>query len=123
MEAVNIVLKAQYAAMERLEPGVTLGEIDRAARSVIETAGYGEFFVHSVGHGVGLEVHEQPGVAGGNDSIALPGMVFTLEPAVYVAGEMGVRIEDMVVVTESGYVKLSSLPRHPGELQEFLSER
>lgn len=123
MEAVNIVLKAQNAAMERLEPGVTLGEIDRAARSVIETAGYGEFFVHSVGHGVGLEVHEQPGVAGGNDSIALPGMVFTLEPAVYVAGEMGVRIEDMVVVTESGYVKLSSLPRHPGELQEFLSER
>jgi Xaa-Pro aminopeptidase len=105
------VLAAQQAAVDAVEPGVTAGSIDRAARSVIEAAGYGDAFVHRTGHGVGLEVHESPYIVDGNDRELEPGMVFSVEPGIYLEGEFGVRIEDLVVVTEDGAERLNQTQR------------
>ncbi|MFA9504087.1 M24 family metallopeptidase [Natrinema sp. H-ect1] len=105
------VREAQNAAVEAVEPGVTAGAVDRAARSVIEDAGYGDAFVHRTGHGVGLEVHEPPYIAAGNDRELEPGMVFSIEPGIYLEGEFGVRIEDLVAVTEDGAERLNDTPR------------
>ncbi|QLK26755.1 Xaa-Pro peptidase family protein [Natrinema zhouii] len=105
------VREAQRAAIDAVEPGVTAESIDRAARSVIETAGYGDAFVHRTGHGVGLEVHEPPYIAAGNDRELEPGMVFSVEPGIYLEGEFGVRLEDLVVVTEDGAERLNDTPR------------
>ncbi|WP_226007345.1 M24 family metallopeptidase [Natrinema salinisoli] len=105
------VMEAQQAAVDAVEPGVTAGSIDRAARSVIEEAGYGDAFVHRTGHGVGLEVHEPPYIVAGNDRELEPGMVFSVEPGIYLEGEFGVRIEDLVVVTENGAERLNETPR------------
>ncbi|ELY49612.1 M24 family metallopeptidase [Natronorubrum sulfidifaciens] len=105
------VLHAQQAAIDAVEPGVTAGSIDRAARSVIEDAGYGDAFVHRTGHGVGLEVHEPPYIVDGNDRELEPGMVFSVEPGIYLEGEFGVRIEDLVVVTDDGAERLNDSPR------------
>jgi len=105
------VLAAQEAAVEAVEPGVTAGAVDRAARSVIEDAGYGDAFVHRTGHGVGLDVHEPPYVVAGNDRELEPGMVFSVEPGIYLEGRFGVRIEDLVVVTEDGCERLNDSPR------------
>ncbi|WP_137291535.1 aminopeptidase P family protein [Natronorubrum halophilum] len=105
------VLSAQKAAIDAVEPGVAAGAIDRAARSVIEDAGYGDAFVHRTGHGVGLEVHEPPYIVDGNDRELEPGMVFSVEPGIYLEGEFGVRIEDLVVVTEGGAERLNDSPR------------
>ncbi|MFA9416631.1 M24 family metallopeptidase [Natrinema sp. HArc-T2] len=107
----DIVREAQQAAIDAVEPGVTAGSIDRAARSVIESAGYGDAFVHRTGHGVGLEVHEPPYITAGNDRELEPGMVFSVEPGIYPEGEFGVRIEDLVVVTEDGAERLNDTPR------------
>ncbi|SEV82202.1 M24 family metallopeptidase [Natrinema salifodinae] len=107
----EIVREAQQAAVDAVEPGATAGEIDRAARSVIEDAGYGDAFVHRTGHGVGLEVHEPPYIADGNDRKLEPGMVFSVEPGMYLEGEFGVRIEDLVVVTEDEAERLNDTPR------------
>ncbi len=93
------VRDAQEAALEAVRPGQTVGEVDRAARSVLRRAGLARYFTHSTGHGVGLEIHEPPRIARGQQEILRPGMVITIEPGAYVPGYGGVRIEDMVVVT------------------------
>jgi len=96
------VLEAQLAAIAAVRPGSAVGEVDAAARNVLQKAGLASFFTHSTGHGVGLEIHEAPRVAGGQKEILRPGMVITIEPGVYFPGKWGVRIEDMVVVTAAG---------------------
>ena len=103
----DVVREAQEAAVEAVEPGVKAGEVDAAARSVIEDAGYGEEFVHRTGHGVGLEVHEEPYIVADNDRELEEGMVFSIEPGVYLPGEFGVRIEDLVAVTADGCERLN----------------
>ena len=107
----DIVRQAQEAAIETVEPGVTAGQVDAAARDVIDTAGYGDRFIHRTGHGVGLDIHEEPTIVGGSDRLLEPKMVFSVEPGVYIPGEFGVRIEDLVVVTEDGCERLNTTSR------------
>ena len=96
------VLEAQLAAIAAVRPGTTAGEVDRAARNVLKSHGLAKYFTHSTGHGVGLEIHEAPRIARSEHEVLRPGMVITVEPGAYVPGKWGVRIEDMVVVTEQG---------------------
>jgi Xaa-Pro aminopeptidase len=110
-EVHDVVREAQQAAVEAVEPGIPAEVVDRAAREVIEAAGYGEEFTHRTGHGVGIEVHEPPYIVAGNSRKLKPGMVFSVEPGVYLDGEFGVRIEDLVVVTETGCERLNDSPR------------
>ncbi|PAU85328.1 peptidase [Halorubrum salipaludis] len=105
------VREAQAAAVEAVEPGVPAEAVDRAARGVIEDAGYGDAFFHRTGHGVGLDVHEEPYVVAGNDRELEPGMVFSVEPGIYLDGRFGCRIEDLVVVTEDGCERLNDTDR------------
>jgi Xaa-Pro aminopeptidase len=101
-KAYDAVLDAQLAAIAVVRPGVTVGEVDAAARKVLHKAGLGRYFTHSTGHGVGLEIHESPRIAAGQKEVLRPGMVITIEPGVYFPGKWGVRIEDMVAVNEGG---------------------
>ena len=96
------VREAQQAALDKVRPGVTVGEVDAAARKLLQNRKLGRFFTHSTGHGLGLEIHEGPRVAAGQNERLQPGMVITIEPGVYLPGRYGVRIEDTVVVTETG---------------------
>ncbi|WP_158302157.1 M24 family metallopeptidase [Paenibacillus mesophilus] len=98
----ELVKEAHLAGIRAVRPGVTFSEIDRAVRSIIEAGGYGEYFVHRTGHGLGIDIHEQPTVQGGNELAIEPGMVFSIEPGVYLPGKFGVRIEDIVIATEEG---------------------
>jgi len=98
-EFYQAVREAQQAGIDAVRPGITVGEVDRAARRVLKKAGLGKFFSHSTGHGVGLEIHEPPRVASGQTEVLQPGMTITIEPGAYIPGKWGVRIEDMVVVT------------------------
>jgi Xaa-Pro aminopeptidase len=98
----DAVREAQQAAVAAVKPGVSCGDVDEAARSVLRKAGLAEYFTHSTGHGVGLEIHEAPRIAADQSQSLLPGMVVTIEPGIYIAGEFGVRIEDMVAVTPQG---------------------
>ncbi len=100
--AYEAVKEAQQSATDAVRPGVTVGEVDAAARKVLRKAGLGRYFTHSTGHGVGLEIHEIPRVADGQKEVLQPGMVITIEPGVYFPGKWGVRIEDMVAVTVGG---------------------
>lgn len=113
-EAVKIyetVLAANLAAIAHTRPGVTLASVDAAAREVIAEAGYGPYFMHRLGHGLGMDVHEYPSVHGANEERVTEGLCFTVEPGVYVAGECGVRIEDDVVVTKDGVDVLTTFPK------------
>jgi Xaa-Pro aminopeptidase len=110
------VLEAQLSAISAVRPGATTGEVDRAARQELKHAKLDRFFTHSTGHGVGLEIHEPPRLAAGADAILRPGMVITIEPGVYLPGNCGVRIEDMVLVTEHGYEVLTPVSKELIEL-------
>ncbi len=105
--AYGLVRDAQRRAIETVRPGVSCEAVDRAARSVIEAAGLGAYFVHRVGHGIGLDVHEAPFLVQGNQQPLAPGMCVTIEPGVYLPGRFGIRIEDVVAVTENGCEILS----------------
>ena len=107
-ELYRIVLEAQQTALFKLRAGMTGAEADRTARSVIEKAGYGAYFGHGLGHSVGLEIHERPALSPRDETVLKPGMIVTVEPGIYVPGVGGVRIEDMVVVTETGCRNLTS---------------
>jgi Xaa-Pro aminopeptidase len=100
--AYEAVKEAQEAAIAAVRPGVSVGEVDGAARKVLRKAGLGKYFTHSTGHGVGLEIHEAPRVAAGQKAVLQPGMVITIEPGIYFPGKWGLRIEDMVAVQEGG---------------------
>ena len=105
------MLEAQEAALAAVRPGPTGREVDAVAREIIEAAGHGEHFGHGLGHGVGLDVHEGPRLSQAGETALAAGMVVTVEPGVYVPGAVGVRIEDLVVVTEDGAEVLSALPK------------
>jgi Xaa-Pro aminopeptidase len=107
-EVYEIVRRAQQAGFEAVQPGVECQEIDRAARRVIADAGYGEQFIHRTGHGIGLTTHEPPYMIEGDMNLLEPGMCFSIEPGVYLSGRFGVRIEDIVTVTEDGGRRLNS---------------
>ena len=110
-EIVDVLVEAQQAAFAALRAGVRCPDVDAAARTVIERAGYGEAFSHSLGHGVGLAIHEAPRLSRLSEEILQAGTVVTIEPGIYVPGRGGARIEDMVVVTDDGYRKLTTLPK------------
>ena len=110
-EVHRVVADAQKTARAAARPGVTCEAVDRAARSVIVDAGYGEYFVHRTGHGIGLEVHEHPYLVEGNEQELETGMAFSIEPGIYIPGRLGVRIEDIAVVTTEGIDALNSSPR------------
>ncbi|WP_448810476.1 M24 family metallopeptidase [Agromyces bauzanensis] len=101
-EVHEIVRRAQQTAFEAVRPGVPCQEIDRAARAVITDAGYGEAFIHRTGHGIGMTTHEPPHMVEGEEQPLRPGMCFSIEPGIYLAGRFGVRIEDIVTVTDTG---------------------
>jgi Xaa-Pro aminopeptidase len=110
-KAYNSVLEAQENAVNAVAPGASCAEVDEAARSILRREGLGEAFTHSTGHGVGLEIHEPPRVGVGQSTRLVPGMVVTIEPGVYLAGQFGIRIEDMVAVTQSGSQVLTPAPK------------
>jgi Xaa-Pro aminopeptidase len=105
------VRTAQQAAFDAVRPGVPAQDVDRAARTVISDAGYGAFFVHRTGHGIGIEIHEPPYIVEGNGILLQPGMTFSDEPGIYLPGKFGVRIEDQVVVTDRGAERLNEASR------------
>jgi Xaa-Pro aminopeptidase len=107
----RVVLSAQLAAIEAIRPGVACGEVDRVARQRIAKEGYGRYFGHGLGHGVGLQVHEAPRMAARGPGTLRPGMVVTVEPGIYLPGWGGVRIEDDVLVTPTGHEVLTSVPK------------
>lgn len=110
-EIYEVTLEAQVAACQAVRPGITGAELDAVARDIIAAAGYGDRFGHSLGHGIGLDVHEMPRVARGSKTVLEPGMIVTIEPGIYLPGVGGVRIEDDVLVTERSGKNLSRLPK------------
>lgn len=102
LKIYDIVCKANKEAIKFIKPGVKFSEIDKIARDIIEKSGYGNYFTHRLGHGLGLDCHEYPDVSKYNDKIIEKNMVFTIEPGIYIPNEFGIRIEDDVIVTESG---------------------
>jgi len=107
----QVVLEAQEAGVAAVASGASCGDVDEAARSVLRRAGLAEAFTHSTGHGVGLEIHESPRIGAGQTTRLLAGMVITIEPGVYLAGNFGIRIEDMVAVTRTGGQVLTPAPK------------
>lgn len=110
-EVYECVRRANEAARTLVKPGVRFCDLDRAAREVIEEAGYGPYFTHRLGHQIGLDVHEPGDVSATHDAPVEPGMCFSIEPGIYLPGEFGVRIEDLVLVTEDGCEVLNDYPR------------
>ena len=111
MEAYEVLLAAQRAGREAVRPGVTCAAVDAACREPIEAAGLGELFTHRTGHGLGLDVHEDPYIVEGEERVLEPGMVFSIEPGIYVPGRFGARIEDIVVCTPEGGRSLNASER------------
>ena len=107
----EVVLAANQAGHAVAGPGVPARDVDRAAREIIEAEGFGEFFFHRTGHGLGLEGHEEPYIREDNNDLLEPGMSFTIEPGIYLPNRGGVRIEDNVIITEDGCESLTDLPR------------
>jgi Xaa-Pro aminopeptidase len=112
-----VVYEAHMAAREAAKPGVPAQEVDRAARRVIEKAGYGEYFVHRTGHGIGLSVHEPPYIVEGNGAPLEVGHCFTIEPGIYLPGRFGVRVENVYTITETGCESLNADP--PEQIREI----
>ncbi|NUR83799.1 MAG: aminopeptidase P family protein [Nonomuraea sp.] len=115
-EVHDVVRRAQQAAFEAVRPGIACQEIDRVARRVITDAGYGEYFIHRVGHGIGLTTHEPPYMVEGETHELVPGMCFSIEPGIYLPGRFGVRIEDIVTVTEDGGRRFNDTPHELGRV-------
>lgn len=109
-EVYAVLQAAQRAAVAAVRPGVPAGEVDATARRIITEAGYGEQFIHRTGHGIGLDVHEEPYIVGGNDLPLSEGIAFSVEPGIYLAGNWGARIEDIVAVTEDGVESFNNQP-------------
>ncbi|QCX79778.1 Xaa-Pro dipeptidase [Streptomyces sp. YIM 121038] len=107
----DVVREAQDAACRAVRPGIACQEVDRVARAVITDAGYGEYFIHRTGHGIGVTTHEPPYMIEGEEQPLVPGMCFSVEPGIYLPGRFGVRIEDIVTVTEDGGRRLNNTPR------------
>ncbi len=110
-EIYNTVLEAQLSALTTIKQGALCSYVDKTARDIITNRGYGEYFGHSTGHGVGLDIHEAPTVSSRSETILKEGMVITDEPGIYLPDKFGVRIEDMVYVTENGYKNFVTLPK------------
>lgn len=108
VEIYNIVLKAQEAALKTLKPGLPCADADKMARDIIKAAGYGECFGHSLGHSLGIEIHESPNLSEKSKDSLKAGNVVTVEPGIYIEGFGGVRIEDVVAITENGYINLTT---------------
>jgi Xaa-Pro dipeptidase len=106
-EVYRVVYDAQQAAIEKARPGVPCQDVDRAARRVITKAGYGPYFLHRTGHGLGMDIHEPPYLVEGNEQVLEPGHVITIEPGIYLQGRFGVRIEEDILITENGAELLS----------------
>jgi Xaa-Pro aminopeptidase len=119
-EVYSVVLRAQERALRAIRPGVAAQEVDAAARTTIAEAGYGDHFGHGLGHGLGLQVHEAPAVRPLSDTVLQAGMVFTVEPGIYLPGWGGVRIEDDVLVTPDGCEVLTHVPRDLGSMKAFV---
>ncbi len=107
----QIVLEANLEAIEKVKPGLKACEIDATARNYIESKGYGKYFTHRTGHGVGIEIHEKPYISSNSEEILTPGMIFSIEPGIYLPGVGGVRIEDLVLVTDNGCEVLNKYPK------------
>ena len=114
LQAYSVLEDAFNAACDAARPGITAGDLDAAARNVIERAGYGEYFTHRLGHGIGLSGHEQPFIIAGSDVVLRENMVFSIEPGIYKPGQWGMRIEDIVRLTADGVVALNRTPRTLG---------
>lgn len=110
-EVHSVVENAQRIGRQTAGPGIACEEVDRATRQAISNSGYGEFFIHRTGHGIGLEVHEPPYLVEGNRTVLEPGMAFSIEPGVYLPGEFGVRIEDIAICVEDGILELNNSER------------
>ena len=110
-EIYNIVLEAQKASLEILKQGLSCKAADAAARDIITNAGYGDYFGHGTGHGVGIEIHESPNLSPRSDAILQVGNIVTVEPGIYIPDKFGVRIEDMALITENGYENLTNVPK------------
>lgn len=111
LEVHNIVREAQEIGVKTIKPGIKAKEVDLAVRNHIESKGYGKYFTHRTGHGIGLEVHEEPFISAIGEKILEPGMAFSIEPGIYIEGEFGVRIEDIVIVTADGCIRMNNSPR------------
>ncbi|MDQ3485361.1 MAG: Xaa-Pro peptidase family protein [Actinomycetota bacterium] len=111
LEYYEVLREAQRAQCDYARPGVTAESVDRVGRTLIDDAGYGQYFVHRTGHGIGLDTHEEPYIVEGNTLVLEPGMAFSIEPGIYLPGRHGARIEDIVVTTDDGIERLNTTPR------------
>jgi Xaa-Pro aminopeptidase len=107
----EVLLGAQIAQTDAVRPGITASDLDAIGRDIISDAGYGPYFIHRTGHGIGLETHEEPYIVAGSSLPLEPGMAFSVEPGIYLPGRYGARIEDIVICTEDGGERLNRTPR------------